>query len=357
MPGKHRSSRGPFRSVWLLILFGLVTGGVLVVRLTPLLDGGEATRAAPVSSPPAVAATPSPSLADSPSPEPEPRGRILIHGTGDVNVDPSYIPNFRTYGYGYAWSGLDGLFRRDDLTVINLECAVSDKGTAVAKEFNFRGDPAALPAMRRAGVEVANLGNNHSYDFGPEALVDTRKNVERAGISAIGAGRDRREALSPALFELNGWTVAVVGIDHVVDPYPEAVAAPGKPGTAAGHDVEQMVRAIRRADREADIVVVSIHWGIELDTQPRDFQVDMGHRFVDGGADIIFGHHSHRLQPLSFYKGRPIFWGLGNFVWPNFSIEGSTTAVAEVAVTPDGDFTARLLPAFIESAGHPVMRG
>jgi poly-gamma-glutamate synthesis protein (capsule biosynthesis protein) len=77
---------------------------------------------------------------------------------------------------------------------------------------------------------------------------------------------------------------------------------------------------------------------------------------IEAGADMIFGHHAHRLQPMEMYRGRPIFWGLGNFVWPNFSVEGSTTAVAEVTVTPEGRVRGRLLPAFIESAGHPVLR-
>lgn len=117
-----------------------------------------------------------------------------------------------------------------------------------------------------------------------------------------------------------------------------------------------MIRAIEAADRLSDIVVVTIHWGVELDTEPREFQVALGRRMVDAGADVIFGHHAHRLQPMDMYGGRPIFWGLGNFVWPNLSVAGSTTAVAEVTVTPEGRFRGRLLPAFIVAAGHPELR-
>jgi poly-gamma-glutamate capsule biosynthesis protein CapA/YwtB (metallophosphatase superfamily) len=274
-----------------------------------------------------------------------------------VNLDPSYIPALAANGYQHAWTGLRGLFRDDDLTVVNLECAVSELGAPVPKEFNFRCDPAALPAMRRAGVEVANLGNNHAYDYGPEALLDSVANLRENRIEPVGAGRNAGAALSPALFELNGWTVAVVGIDQVVDPFPEAVAAQGHPGTAAGHDTDAMIRAIREARRQADLVVVTIHWGVELDTEPRPEQVELGHAFVEAGADVIFGHHSHRLQPMDHYRGRPIFWGLGNFVWPNFSAPGSNTAVARVVVKPDGTLRGTLLPAFIESPGHPVLTG
>ena len=352
--GRHADRRpAPF---WLTV----VAIAVLAAGLFVFVDvrDGEVLPAAGSASPD-VSPEPSPTQGEAPSAllsSPPHRGPLVLHGTGDVNLDPSYISTFASEGYGYAWSGLGGLFRRDDLTVVNLECAVSDRGAAVPKEFNFRGDPDALPAMADAGVEVANLGNNHSYDYGPVALVDTVRNVERAGIEAVGAGVDRDDALAPALFDLEGWRVAVLGLDQVVDPFPEAVATASKPGTAAGHDTALMLEAIRAAAARADIVVVMIHWGVELDTEPREEQVALGRRMVEAGADVIFGGHSHRLQPKDTYRGRPIFYSLGNFVWPNFSYDGSLTAVAEVRVSPRGRFRGRLLPAFISSPGHPVLR-
>jgi poly-gamma-glutamate synthesis protein (capsule biosynthesis protein) len=284
-------------------------------------------------------------------------GKLVIHGAGDVSLDPSFVPTFKANGYAWAWTGLNGLFKRDDLTVVNLECAVSNLGTPVPKTFNFRGDVAALPAMRAAGVEVANMANNHSYDFGPRALLDTRKNLGTNDIAAVGAGKDADQALAPAMFTIKGWRLAVLGFDKVVDPFPEAVAGPHHPGTAAGHDQGAMVGAVEAAAAQADLVIVDIHWGVELDTQPRADDVALGHQLVDAGADVVFGGHSHRLQPLEMYRGRPIFYSLANFVWPNFSSAGATTAVAEVTVTPAGKVTGRLIPAFIEAAGHPVLRG
>lgn len=117
-----------------------------------------------------------------------------------------------------------------------------------------------------------------------------------------------------------------------------------------------MAASVRAAARVADIVVVTIHWGVELDTQPRAADVRLGRRLIDAGADVILGHHSHRLQPMGTYKGRPIFYGLGNFVWPRHSTAGATTAVAQVTVSPKGKFKGRLIPAFIETSGHPVLR-
>jgi capsule synthesis protein PGA_cap len=358
MPARHRRrSRLPFAALVLALL--VVVGAVVGFRLiTRHGDGGQplhvgVRQRSPIGQPSSSGTHPSPMASPT---TPASRGPLVIHGTGDVSIDPGYIPNFRTYGFGYAWSGLNGLFRRDDLTVVNLECAVSNLGTPVPKTFNFRGDPAALSAMRKAGVEVANLGNNHSYDFGPAALLDSRKNLIQADIAPVGAGKDPEQALAPATFDIKGWRIAVVGLDKVVDPYPEAVAAPGHPGTAAGHNLDAMVRAVKAASATADLTVVIVHWGVELDTQPRSDDVELAHRFIDAGGDVIFGGHSHRLQPMGTYKGRPIFYSLGNFVWPNFSVAGATTAVAEVKVSGSGRFTGRLLPAYIASAGHPVLR-
>jgi poly-gamma-glutamate capsule biosynthesis protein CapA/YwtB (metallophosphatase superfamily) len=149
----------------------------------------------------------------------------------------------------------------------------------------------------------------------------------------------------------------VVGFDKVVDPDPQAVAAPGHAGTAGGHNYDAMVKTVKAAKKDADLVIVAIHWGVELDTQPRDADVALGHRFIDAGADIVLGSHSHRLQPMGVYKGRPIFYSLGNFVWPNFSTAGATTAVAEIKITAQGKFVPRLIPALITSPGHPVLQG
>jgi hypothetical protein len=114
----------------------------------------------------------------SPSPSPSPPGpnreRIVIHGAGDISLDPGYITTYASQGYGYAWSGLNGLFRRDDLTVVNVECPVTDAGAQLVKEFSFHGTPDALPAMRDAGVEVGSLANN------------TRTIADREGWSTAG---------------------------------------------------------------------------------------------------------------------------------------------------------------------------
>lgn len=285
-----------------------------------------------------------------------PRETLIIHGIGDVALDPVYIPTFPSEGYGYAWSGLDGIFQRDDLTVINMECAVSDLGDPVPKAFNFRCDPAALPSALEAGIDVASLANNHALDFGREALVDSVANLRAAGIHPVGAGSNYEEAYRPALLEIRGWKIAVLGFGGVLSTR-AWLATEDRPGIASGDDRADMVAAVERAAEVADLVIVTIHWGMQLDTQPRPDDIAHAEAMVAAGADIIFGHHQHRVGPLGEIDGKPVAWGLGHIVWRRINPVSAQTTVAKVVVHPDGTMGACLMPAEIVRHGHPVFVG
>jgi poly-gamma-glutamate synthesis protein (capsule biosynthesis protein) len=96
---------------------------------------------------------------------------------------------------------------------------------------------------------------------------------------------------------------------------------------------------------------------MELDTKPRPDDIERAAAMVDAGADIIFGHHQHRLGPLEYIDGKPVFWGLGNFVWPHNSTASATTAVARVVINADGSIEACMIDAFIKTHGRPVITG
>ena len=285
-----------------------------------------------------------------------PKETLIIHGIGDVALDPVYVPTFPTEGYAYAWSGLDGIFRRDDLTVINMECVVSDLGRPEPRAFNFRCDKAALPSALEAGIDVANQANNHALDFGREALVDSVANLRAAGIHPVGAGSDYDEAYSPALLEIRGWKIAVLGFGGVLLSR-SWLATDDRPGIASGDDRADMVAAVERAAEIADLVIVTIHWGRELDTQPRPDDIGHAEAMVAAGADIIFGHHQHRVGPLSEIDGKIVAWGLGHIIWPRINPVSAQTTVAKVVVHPDGTMGACLMPAEIVRHGHPVFVG
>ena len=319
---------------------------------TTSLNAPRTTHHAPLlSSPPpsaTTAATPRALQASS-------RAWLTIHGTGDVNLDPSYIPELASRGFGWAWDGLDGLFLDDDLTVVNLECSPSSLGVPEDKDFTFQCSD-GLAEMAAAGVDVANLGNNHSQDFGKEAMLEGIGNLSRAAVVPVGAGRTAAVAATPALFDIGGWRVAVVGFGGVM-PHDGWVATADRAGIADGDTVESMVATVEAAASVADFVIVTIHWGVELDTNPRPEDVERAGAMIAAGADAIFGHHPHRLQPLEVVQGRPVFWSLGNFVWPEMSAASARTGVARVVISPDGEVSSCLIPAVIESSGHPVLAG
>ena len=282
------------------------------------------------------------------------RERIVIHGVGDVNTDSTYHPALAAEGHEFAWSGLGSLFTGDDLTVANLECTPSQLGTPLDKEFVFRCDPSSLEVMAEAGVDVVSLANNHSRDHGAAALLDGIGQLGAAGLTPVGAGEDVDAASRPALVEVGGWKVAVLGFGGVV-PTPDWIAADDHPGMADGDSIESMAAAVEAADDAADLVVVTIHWGAERDTRPRPEDRARAEALIRAGADVVFGHHAHRLQPLETVEDVPVAWGLGNFVWPAVSPEAAATAVARVVVEPDGTVEACLIPAEISSQGRPEL--
>jgi hypothetical protein len=294
--------------------------------------------------PPAVEAA---DEASSPVVSSAPRsGPIVIHGTGDVLLDPGQL-GVLAQGFDAPWSRVRELFTNDDLSVVNLECSPGTGGLAEDKEFTFRC-PRGFEAMHEAGVDVANLGNNHAGDFGKDPLIAGMEALRHAGVATVGAGRNASEANEPAIFELRGKRIAVLGFGGVV-PSPTWIARTG-PGVADGYDVASMAAAVRAAKTRADHVIVTLHWGAELKTEPFADDVARAQTMIDAGADAIFGHHAHVLQPLRFYKGRPIFYGLGNFVWPR----GGPTAVGQVVIGTDGKVSGCLLPATI-SGGRPTL--
>lgn len=279
------------------------------------------------------------------------RTTLVISGTGDVNLDPSFV---RYRDYEDPWTGLEGAFIEDDLTVVNLECAPSDLGTAWDKPWTFRCDTDSFPAMAAAGVDIASLANNHAMDFGFDAMLDGMEILQTAGIEPVGTGADYDEAYRPVMVDVNGWTVAVIGSGGVNPETGSWHAQDDRPGMTHGDDTESISAAIAAAKDTADLVIVTAHWGENGGRVVRPFERQQAEGWIEAGADGVFGHHQHVLHPLEFYEGKPIAFGLGNFVWQAYG-EGRSTAIARFTYEPDGGIEACLVPVWIERSGHPVL--
>ncbi|MHB0936215.1 MAG: CapA family protein [Armatimonadota bacterium] len=248
-----------------------------------------------------------------PPPEPPPKP-ITLTFVGDIMLDGAVEQLAKQHGTPYLFSGVAKTFMADSLTVGNLECAVSTRGTAEDKTYTFRADPAVLPGLRKSGIEAVTLANNHAHDFGRQAMLDTVDHLKAANITAVGAGRNAYEAYRPAMFALEKQRVALLGASRVLSTDRWA-ARDDRPGIASAYDPARVLQEIRQARKSADVVVVYFHWGKERMTRPERYQRVMAQQCIDAGADLVIGSHPHVLQGFEYYKGRLIVYSLGNFVF------------------------------------------
>ena len=238
------------------------------------------------------------------------------------------------------------MLRAADLALVNLECAVSNRGTPVSgKEYVFRGAPRALAGLARAGVDIASVANNHSLDYGTDAFLDTLAHARRAGIRTVGGGDDLTAARRPVIVVRGGLRIAVLAYSDVRPLGFDA--AEGKPGTARA-DLTWIAEDVARVRRRADTVVVYFHWGTELATTPDSRQRSFAEAAIGAGASVVLGAHPHVLQPLERRARRLVAWSLGNFVFGAVSPGTTASGILLVGLAADGVRSAELLPARIE---------
>lgn len=231
-----------------------------------------------------------------------------------------------------------------DIALVNLECPFTERGVKLPKNFNFRARRELVEILKRGSVDVVSMANNHAMDWGPDGVDDTRLTLEEAGIAHFGAGDDLGEARRPAILERGGMKVGFLGYyfqagDDMIEP--EAVYAKGNRAGVAG--CYRSVRCIRRQVHEdverwaseVDALVPYFHWGHEGSYQVRDYQIELAHLCVDLGCRAVLGAHPHRLQGIEVYKGAPIFYSLGNFVYGGIKDpEDWLTLIARLHITP-----------------------
>lgn len=256
--------------------------------------------------------------------------RISLSFVGDVMLAGSATDTLQRHGYNYPFAATTAELRRSDLVVGNLEAPLTEGGREFhAKRFRFRAAPAAAAALKRAGFSVMTLANNHMMDFGAEGLRDTISHLNRNGIAFAGAGPSISDARREAAVTVRGQTVAFLAYS-LTQPI-EFFAADGRPGTAPGY-AGHYLADIRRVRGSADHVVVSFHWGQERATMPSPYQIEAAHRAIDAGADIVIGHHPHVLQGIEIYRGKPIFYSLGNFAFGSRSPSADRSIIARVTL-------------------------
>ena len=277
---------------------------------------------------------------------------------GDVML--GRLVNDRIAGehFAYPWGDLLPYLREADLFLINLECAMTDRGQCWSdgryKPFSFRAGPAVVATLQAGRVDCASLANNHACDYGTEGLLQTIDVLDSAGIAHVGAGRDLLQARRAVLLEMGHRRVAVLGIAD----YPAAWAAGADtaginyvPISVNGESFETLRHAITAVRRQSDIVVLSAHWGPNMRDRPTATFRDFARATIDAGVTIFWGHSAHIVQGIEFHGTGLILYDTGDFI-DDYAVDAmlrnDLSALFIVTFDDSGIAHVRLLPVRID---------
>ena len=251
---------------------------------------------------------------------------------GDVHFEDYVAPLARDpHGLDELQSSLGAA----DLAMVNLETALTERGTKIGKEFHFRAPASALDTIKNAGIDAVSMANNHGVDYGPVGLKDTLAAKRASPIPIVGIGRDEQEAFAPAILQAKGLKVAVFGASEVFEmTLARYSAGPGKGGIASASPVGRLRSAVSAAAAKYDIVVVFLHWGLDYQACPDPLSVQTAKALEAAGADIIVGGHSHRVNGAGWLGRSYVDYGFGDVDAARGTKRGSSSPVRKAVWTP-----------------------
>ena len=256
----------------------------------------------------------------------------------------------RTVRTGGAGSMRD-LIEGADLAIANFENPAPNTFRYHTSGTVFSADPKLIKGLANAGIDWVGLANNHIGDAGGAGITQTIKNLKTYGIASSGAGKDLTAARRPAMLKTHGVTVAMLAYDTIAGYY-----AAGKTKAGSAKLTAKTVKADVAAARKtgADVVIVFPHWGTEYDPTPFAGQKALAQAAIDAGADMVIGNHAHWAGAVQVYKGKPIWYALGNFVfdqtWSEPTMEGVTL---ELTFRGKALVQARMRPHIILDKAQP----
>ena len=255
--------------------------------------------------------------------------------TGDILLDRGVRRVIEQHGADHLFSaGVDSVLSAAEVAVGNLECPATKIKAPVQKLYIFRAEPEWLGVLREHGFTHLNLANNHSIDQGREGLMDTRRNIMEAGMVPVGAGSNMEEAVQPVLLAEQPRRVWLVpSMRLALENYAYLTDKP----CVSQEPMDSLLRRVsrlRRDDPEA-IVIVSLHWGGEHTLKPVPRQRLEAHRLIYAGADVLVCHHTHTLQTIEDYRGKKIYYSIGNYIFDQPKPLNSSACMVRLSVTRD----------------------
>lgn len=274
---------------------------------------------------------------------------VTLLFAGDILFDPNYsvmaklLQNGGDIGSGIA-PDLIGEMQSADIMMLNNEFAYSERGMPTPeKQFTFRARPDSVSYLTDMGVDIVSLANNHAYDYGEEALLDTMQILREEGIPYVGAGANIEEASAPVYFIVNDIKIAIISATQIerLDNPDTKGATETSPGVFRCFNGEKLMQTVAQAKEESDFVIVYVHWGTENQEETDWAQNKQAPELVEAGADLIIGDHPHILQRIEIIDGVPVIYSLGNF-W--FNSKPLDTGMVKITISEDGLQSFQFLP-------------
>lgn len=255
--------------------------------------------------------------------------------TGDILLDRGVRRVINHHGVDHLFSdGIDSVFRSAQIVVGNLECPATKIESPVFKQYIFRSEPEWLDTLRQHGITHLNLANNHSIDQGREGLLDTKRNIKAAGMVPIGAGASMQEAAGPVLLASSPRKVWLVpSLRLALENYSYLTDKPCV-SQEPMDSLMQRVFQLRKADSTA-VIIVSLHWGGEHTSKPVPRQRMEAHQLILAGADALICHHTHTLQTIETFRGKPIYYSIGNFIFDPTHPINAEACIVRLKITSD----------------------
>ena len=250
---------------------------------------------------------------------PQPKPLWIVSG-GDLMLERGASEILFREGPVGIFGGTAAMLESADLALVNFEGVASRLGEKVPKSFNFRFVPEVAQALKNAGIDAALHANNHVFDYGETAFLDSLANLANAGIGVVGAGRDDEEASQPFVFKRGDDTCRVFGLAS----FPRerngwdganAAALPGRPGMLHAERGGKEKLIAKLSSGESSLNIILFHGGVEWSTRPDAATRKLYTDLVNAGADLVIGSHPHVVQGFEWINGKPVFWSLGNYVF------------------------------------------
>ncbi|MFH1956676.1 MAG: CapA family protein, partial [Patescibacteria group bacterium] len=258
---------------------------------------------------------------------------IVLGFTGDIMLNRGVENVIKKYGnndFSFPFKFVSEKLNEFDLLFGNLEGPISDKGEDLGSSYSFRMDTRVASALNSAGFDIVSLANNHIGDWGKEAMVDTLSWLKKENIVGVGLGLNEAEAYNYKILETKGIEIAFLAFSDFGNNYLEAK---GDNSGIAIINSEKMKTAVKKAEENSDLVVVSLHFGNEYEIEPNYSQKNISRQAIDWGANLVVGHHPHILQPIEKYKNGYIAYSLGNFVFDqDFAKETNHGGILKVII-------------------------